>query len=523
MVESLRKLVNLYYNKNQFIILTGFIVLLALALRLYRISDNPPAIFVDEASMGYNSYQLLKTGRDEFGVSHPILFKSLGDYRLGLPVYLNIPAIAVFGLSEFSIRLTGVIIGVIGIIFLILITKEIYNERAALLVGLLTAICPWHIHFSRWGIECIYFPTMLSIAVYFFIKSLKKCLYLPISSFFFGLTIYTYFASLVIIPIVVIIAVIIWIFKKGRKDFGYLILSLLVIFIVSLPIFIGLTNGALLSRWKSINTTKTTLENRITHGIKIYIDNVSLNFLFLKGDIDMPGHFVSRHSVRGIGELYLFQLPLLIIGLFFVIFKKRTLGNMFMLALLLIFPLGSVVGNDTAMATRSITGILPLSFFSGVGFDKVLDLIKLIKNNILRMFTYLFISLVIVSSVLIYLILFFRDYPMYSSDYWGWQYGFRPAMTYFKTQENNYDQLLVTHRFNGTEGLFQFYNVEFKCQKCKVMTNPITIDIEKHQLFALRKDDIEEAKRLYPKLTFFIKKIIYLPNGSPEIFLGVFN
>ena len=54
------------------------------------------------------------------------------------------------------------------------------------------------------------------------------------------------------------------------------------------------------------------------------------------------------------------------------------------------------------------------------------------------------------------------------------------------------------------------------------MLSAIEIDSSKKQLFALRKDDIDEALKLYPKLKPQIFKTIYLPDGSEELFIGEF-
>ena len=43
------------------------IIILASVLRLYGISRFPAGLNADEASLGYNAYSLLQTGRDEHG------------------------------------------------------------------------------------------------------------------------------------------------------------------------------------------------------------------------------------------------------------------------------------------------------------------------------------------------------------------------------------------------------------------------------------------------------------------------
>jgi len=61
------------------------IFLISLIIRLYQIS-YPPLLW-DEASLGYNAYSILQTGRDEYGKLLPLIFKSFGDYKPGLYAY----------------------------------------------------------------------------------------------------------------------------------------------------------------------------------------------------------------------------------------------------------------------------------------------------------------------------------------------------------------------------------------------------------------------------------------------------
>ena len=72
------------------------ILVLAAALRLVNLSSVPPHLTQDEASLGYNAYSILKTGKDEYGQLLPVVFKSFGDYKPGLYIYLTVPTVAVF-------------------------------------------------------------------------------------------------------------------------------------------------------------------------------------------------------------------------------------------------------------------------------------------------------------------------------------------------------------------------------------------------------------------------------------------
>src|SRR3990172_8619262 len=100
---------NIFSKKNTIII----VLVVAAFLRLWKLGKIPPHLTSDEAALGYNAYSILKTGKDFWGESLPIVFKSFGDYTPGLYVYLAAPFIGVMGLNELSVRLPNAIFGVI--------------------------------------------------------------------------------------------------------------------------------------------------------------------------------------------------------------------------------------------------------------------------------------------------------------------------------------------------------------------------------------------------------------------------
>ena len=83
------------------------ILILAFFLRFYKLGKVPPSLNWDEASIGYNSYCLLKTGKDEYGIKLPLFLRSFGDYKPSLYTYLTIPAVAFFGLTELAVRFSS--------------------------------------------------------------------------------------------------------------------------------------------------------------------------------------------------------------------------------------------------------------------------------------------------------------------------------------------------------------------------------------------------------------------------------
>ncbi len=518
---------------NLYLLLLIVILTFGFLLRVYKLPEIPSGFFADEASIGYNAYTTLTKGMDEYGAKYPLFFRAFGEYKNPIQIYATVPFIALFGLNEFSVRFTSAIFGTLTIIAIYFLTKKLLtktvakqsaNKMIALFAALFLAISPWHIHFSRTSLEgqtAFVFFTILGL--YCFLKSQKNKKLLFLSTITFVLAIYSYFPARIFIPIFGFSILVLYIkfFLQNKK---LTLLNFILLVFLLTPLIQHSLSPSGFSRWNQVNIFSQKLKDETIykHILNNYLSHFSLDFLFLKGDIDMSGQFITRHSVRGMGELYLLQLPIVILG-FLPLIKRKEARILLIFALwFILYPIGSMFTLDkSAQSTRSIIGVVPFQIISALGLCYTLSLLSKTKKFIY----YAFIIIVAVAFsffVFNYLKLYFVKYPLYSSDYWGWQYGYRSILEEFKNQEGKYDQLLITHRYNSGEMLLKFYNITFNCKKCMAMTNPISINSDKKQLFALRRHDIVEAKTLYNDLQFIQQEVIYLPNGNAEIFIGKF-
>ena len=89
MAKSLPKKIAI--TKNTFFLV--LILLLASALRFYRLAEIPISLFGDEVDVGYHAYSILRTGKDYLGQSWPISFHSLAEWRTPLFLYGTVPFI----------------------------------------------------------------------------------------------------------------------------------------------------------------------------------------------------------------------------------------------------------------------------------------------------------------------------------------------------------------------------------------------------------------------------------------------
>lgn len=498
------------------------IILIGLVLRLYGLSDVPAGFFCDEASIGYNAYEILITGHDEHGAVMPVFFEAFGEYKTPIEIYSTIPSILIFGLNEFSVRFVSALYGLASVVVILFLTREVFEKNKnknfiALLSAFFLAISPWHIHMSRIAMEGITpFVFFVLLGTYFFLKSRKKEQFLILSSITFSLGMYTYFPSRLFIPVFVVILCLIF-YKNLTRNIKVVLIAALFAVAILLPYTPTIFNGSLIARWQQVSIFSSPPKNQsvLSHIVINYIRHFSFDFLFTKGDFGMPGQFITRQSVKDMGELYLFQLPVIILGLFFCL-KKHPKEGIFIFLWLLIYPLGSMfTTNESPNSTRSIIGVIPFTILSAAGVYFFWSLLKRFIRRTFRLIIFIGFIMTISISVIFYVYVYFVQYPLYSSDFWGWQYGARPVIQYFVSNEKNYDEFYMEGAFNAPYIFFKFYAPN-DCKNCQLGTPKDNYNPAKKQLFAVSANYLKTNQMS----SFQTQDIIYYPNGDPAFFIG---
>jgi 4-amino-4-deoxy-L-arabinose transferase-like glycosyltransferase len=162
------------------------IIFLALLLRIFQFGINPPSLSWDEASLGYNAYSILTSGKDEHGEFLPLArFIAFGDYKPPGYIYADIPFIGVIGVNEQAVRTPSLLAGLVMVITAYFLALEIFqNYRIALFSSFLVAISPWSIHFSRAAFEAHLAAVFNILAVYIFLVSSGKAGYSQLLPYF---------------------------------------------------------------------------------------------------------------------------------------------------------------------------------------------------------------------------------------------------------------------------------------------------------------------------------------------------
>jgi len=447
------------------------ILLLAFLLRFWQI-NKIPSLNPDEAALGYNAYSLIRTGKDEHGVSWPLHFKSFGDYKPGGYVYLAIPFVKVLGLTPLAVRLPNLIFSVLTVYVLYrLVLLLTLDFRLSLLSAFVLCISPWHLQFSRGAWESCTALFFIVLGIYYFYKFIAhpKSIYRYIFLLPFIASLYIYHSARLISPLIVLI-----LFLLNYKLLIYLsnklLFPCLLAFIFTLPVLISfLTSGGTtrlggvglmadkgpLSRSEELlnNHGNTKLTNRVIHNRRVlyalswmekYTSHFNLNFLFIDGD-EVP-----RSKNPDMGQLYLIELPFLLLGLYSLFNSKKYSKKLiiFLTSLLLISPLASSLTFQAPSALRALPLVIPLSILIALGLHRVLS----IKNTTIKLLIYLSYFL----SLLYYFDSYYNHAPKRYS--FAWNRGFSEIVPFIESEKYKYQNIYLTNKYDQPYILYLFYS-----------------------------------------------------------------
>jgi 4-amino-4-deoxy-L-arabinose transferase-like glycosyltransferase len=477
---------NKLFKSNWILII---ICLLAAFLRLWNLSNVPPHLTPDEASLGYNAYSILKTGRDEHGAFMPIIFKSFGDYKPGLYVYTAIPFVTVLGLSELSVRLPSAIAGTLAVWLVYLITQRFlritsdpnskYLMFLPVISAFLVAINPWHIHFSRGAWEITLSLTLTLAGIYFFFKSFEDSKHIMLSAVFFALTLVAYQGAKLSTAIVIIVLSISFYretIQMIKSSYVHLFIGGGLAFLVVLPILLSFLNGQTgrLSVFSIFSYRRPVAEiqeivnqgNEKVNGMTYsmfhseplnyvkaisgrWFNHFSPRFLFFEGDWQNPRHTPPNHGVITIADLLL-----LVCG--FVFLAKKTDNRLvkFVGLWLILAPLPAALSRDDVHAVRSFNTVIPLTLLCAFG---VLYLIIFISNTrkSIRIMSTFFIAACYIFSYIYFLDAYFVHEPIHNAKYW--QYGYREVFQKISPLTKNYNNVIVQQSYAQPYIYYLFY------------------------------------------------------------------
>lgn len=431
----------------------GCIFIFGLAIRLWGGNSFPPALNWDEVSHGYNARSLLLTGRDEWGIALPTIFRVFGDYKLPVYLYLTVP---VSGMP----RLPSMVFGALSIVLAGALGYQL-TKRTGVMYALafLVAVEPWTWLFSRIAIEANVSLTLILLGALLWARY-KNALGLI---GFWGLAMWAYNSARIFVPLGLIAGSLMY-RNQAKQAVVRHLLPLLVIFIaIYVPVATQLMgqSGSARFKWTSLLDSGAINQINELRGRSMYgnpIDRLVYNkvtYFVVQSAKSFKSYFSPKYWLQAGGSQYQYTVQghgivfwsdaLWFIAGLVVLLKHRRLGFIILVWFTLAMIPGSIT-RDAPHPLRTIYGVLPIFLILALGVDY---LVQKFGRKVWAIFLLATLGL-------------FTQYLLVAQDYrtvysWSWQYGHAQAVDYIRDNLAKYDQVLITKEYGEPHEFLAYY------------------------------------------------------------------
>jgi len=454
------------------------ILVLALLVRIYDLSSIPAGFHIDEASLGYNGYSLLLTGKDDNGDKFPLYVDMFGDNRPSGYHYLTILPIKVFGLNEFSTRLPGALFGALTVLSFFSLTFILFkSKKISLVSSFLLSIAPWSVALSRASNETVVALFLIISGYTLFLVGFEKkqVKYFFLSSLVLLLSFFFYHTPRVFVPLLVLVSILylfpIWRKFEVKKKI-LLLMSFILLAFVSFSLVFLIKGGT--GRFSQVNIfsfpeTRLVMEEQIredgNQGVSVlttrlfhnklinyslgmvsnYSDYFTGKFLFMDGGLPI------WYRVPAMGLIYIVELPFILLGIFYLFLSKDKKYKLPLLWLIVAPITAAITIDDIPNVNRVIVMFPMLELLAAYGFVIFSNKFTHIKYK----FLIGIVGLLFLFNSLYFLHQYFIQAPIHRN--WYRNVGFGEMVATVKKDYANYDKIIVTKSLGGIYPLVLFY------------------------------------------------------------------
>ncbi|HEY1410290.1 MAG TPA: glycosyltransferase family 39 protein [Promineifilum sp.] len=161
-------------------------LVLAAALRLYRLGEWPPGPYRDEAFNGLDAMNVLRG-------DHALFFPANNGREPGY-IYLVALSVALFGPTTFALRLPAALIGALATVPVYLLGQTWFGRVTGALSAILWATTFWPVHLGRIGLRAGLLAPMLALTFWLgtLAFSRRSATLWFVAGIAYGFTFYTY-------------------------------------------------------------------------------------------------------------------------------------------------------------------------------------------------------------------------------------------------------------------------------------------------------------------------------------------
>ncbi len=322
-------------------LLIGLIWFSGIVLRLYRLTQLPGGMHVDEAGMAYDAWCLGTYGTDRFLNHWPVYLINYGSGQSVMYAYLAMIFMKLGGVNLWMIRMPAFLSGTVVMIFGTLLAGRCFvpewrffgAERGPdgeslpkgrqgtdlagfwgmILTAVLLAVCPYFIMASRMGFDCNLMLGFSTVALYVLLGAAESGKWQRFMLFGVtaGLTLYTYSLSWIVMPLFLLFAIL-YLCRQGKMSWKNLFAAGIPVFILALPllVFVAVNKTEMDTvriLWFTVPKIPYFRTDHFSPG------NISENLLVLKTLLTTDRY--AFNAVEPYGTLYPLSVPFVLAGI----------------------------------------------------------------------------------------------------------------------------------------------------------------------------------------------------------------
>lgn len=526
-------------TQKRFSILLVVIFVLAFFLRFYRLGEVPNGLYQDETAIGYNAYSLLQTGRDEHGVPFPLYFQSFGDYKLPVYIYLTTIPIQLFGLTEFAVRFPSALFGMLTVVAFYFFVRQLTKDNTLSAVAtFLLAVNPWHLHYSRATFEVSISLFLFVLGSTLLLKSFaaeKKGMFL-LGTVCFAFAIYTYNLTRFLSPLLFGLLLILYRDKLKTLSRNEIMVTFFASAVLLIPFIstffqqggVASAKGTLIFSSAVVQAPLLEFRSYLIElpslFTKLFFNKWALTewqyFNNVASYLSVPFFFISgsphgNHGIGNVGQFYLFELPLIVIGIVSLLDRRKNFATVLGWWIVIVV-LTAALTRETPHATRSFFLVAPLTVFSAMGFLSAWLWAKTQRGNVGKIAFVFGISFIVYNMTYYFLSYYIRFPVAYAA---AWRTQDKTLSLFLKQHEKEFRKVLIDNEVGFVYTSFLFYTAYDPAQFQKTAIRYPDDSEGFSHVKSFEKFEFREVdwKQDYKEDTMLVVKLDRKPQDGPSL------
>ena len=364
--------------------LFGLAIAVYLLTRLIGLTQFPIYFFTDEAIQSMSMVDLIDHGfRDLSNVWLPTYFRNGDYYNLSLSVYLQWLPVVLFGKSAVATRAMSVLVTLIAAVSVGIILRDVFKLKYWWTGTLFLSITPaWFLH-SRTAFETAEFVAFYAgtLCAYLFYRH-KSPRYLYLTVLLGALSFYTYSPGQVIMPVTAL-GLLLSDWRYHWENRRTVLIGMGLAVVLALPYVRYMVNNpstpfAHLHTLYSYWFEKIPLSNKIARYFSEFGVGLSPWYWYIPNERDL-----SRHLMKGYGNIMLATLPFALLGMAQALRNLRLPAYRAILIALLISPAAAALVQISI--TRALVFVVPAALLTAMGLEQVLAWLEDPKKHLLEL------------------------------------------------------------------------------------------------------------------------------------------